>query len=86
MYNGSISAPFPDCYEGTGWLLLADPVEISESQLDYFNNKWKNNDTFAGGRGNNRKVQAANGRTVYYHSNSYGVFYGLSLALYAILA
>lgn len=68
-YEGSISAPFPDCYENTGWMLIADVLEMSQDQLDFFSNMYKNNKTFAGGRGNNRKIQSLNGRKVYLHTD-----------------
>jgi carbonic anhydrase len=77
-YEGSISAPFPDCYENTGWMLIADILEMSQEQLDFFSDMYKNNKTFAGGRGNNRKIQKLNDRKVYLHideseSSSFGI-------------
>ncbi|OMJ66139.1 hypothetical protein SteCoe_37123 [Stentor coeruleus] len=70
-YIGSLSGPiFGDCTEGTSWIVVKSPQEMSSSQLDFFNNRWKNDENFAGGRGNNRNVQPLNDRKVYYHTTS----------------
>lgn len=70
-YIGSLSGPvFGDCTEGVSWIIVKNPQELSSSQLEYFNNRWKNDESFAGGRGNNRNVQPLNSREVYYHTTS----------------
>lgn len=69
-YNGSVTAPIvnDDCVEDVKWTVLKDPISITEKQLKFFNDLWAKNDSFAGGYGNNRKVQPLNGRKVYLHS------------------
>lgn len=71
LYDGSITNPHSgDCSEIIIWTVISEPLEISQDQLDFFDDLWKNNDTFAGGRGSNRVIQKLNGRTVYYYSDS----------------
>ena len=69
-YTGSLTAPIHknDCTENVTWTVIKDPMGITLDQLNFFNNRWKNNQTFAGGNGNNRILQDLNNRTVYYHA------------------
>ena len=70
FYNGSLTAPIMnnDCIEGVRWTVLKEPLSITEKQLEFFNDRWAGNETFAGGYGNARKVQKLNNRKVYLHS------------------
>ena len=63
MYTGSLTVP--PCTENINWFLYEFPQPISQSQLDFFQDKWAKRPEFAGGNGNNRKVQLLNGRQVY---------------------
>ena len=51
-YFGSLT--IPPCTENLRWVVLNHPLSISPTQVAAFNNKWKNNGNFAGGKGNNR--------------------------------
>jgi carbonic anhydrase len=62
-YQGSLTTP--PCSENVSWLVVNDPQPISTAQVQMFNNMWSANEAFAGGQGNNREVQKANGRTIY---------------------
>ena len=53
-YRGSLTTP--PCPEAVTWFVLKDPLTITSHQLHYFKLSEK---------GNNRKCQALNGRTVY---------------------
>ena len=70
FYDGSVTAPIvdDDCVENVKWTVLKEPLTITDEQFDFFNNRWAKNDSFAGGYGNNRKIQPLNGRKVYLHS------------------
>ena len=86
-YDGSISAPFPDCYEDCEWMIVADILDMSDEQLEFFSDMYKNNNSFAGGRGNNRKVQKLNGRKVYLHTDgSESSSFGMNLVLSLVTA
>lgn len=90
-YNGSITNPsYGDCSEIIIWTVFSSVVEISQEQLDFFNDMWKNNDTFAGGLGSNRVVQDLNGRTVYYYDDkdteSFGYITTLSTLLLVVFS
>jgi len=61
-YNGSLTTP--PCTQIVNWFVVSQVIHIPPSQLVAFNNLWKNNPNFAGGRGNNRDLQELNGRTV----------------------
>ncbi|CDW75440.1 UNKNOWN [Stylonychia lemnae] len=62
-YEGSLTTP--PCSEVVSWILIHDVQPISSAQVKDFNNKWMNNKTFAGGKGNNREVQQLNQRFIY---------------------
>ena len=86
-YDGSVSAPYPDCYENCGWMIVADILDMSDEQLEFFSDMYKNNNSFAGGRGNNRKIQKLNGRKVYLHTDgSESSSFGMNLALSVVAA
>lgn len=63
-YDGSLTTP--PCTEGIKWTVLKKAQPISDRQLKFFNDFWKNNQTFAAGRGNNREVQPLNDRRLFY--------------------
>ena len=66
MYTGSLTVP--PCTENINWFLYEFPQTISQTQLDFFQDKWAKRQEFAGGNGNNRKTQQLNGRQVYVYS------------------
>jgi hypothetical protein len=72
-YLGSLTAPIGnhDCLEDVKWTIIRKPLEISESQLNFFTSRWQGNQSFAGGRGNNRKLQNLNNRTVWFHEANF---------------
>ncbi|CAG9321752.1 unnamed protein product [Blepharisma stoltei] len=61
-YKGSVTSP--PCTEDVTWYIWAEIQEISLSQLSFFTDQWAGNQNFAGGRGNNRKIQNLNKRTI----------------------
>jgi carbonic anhydrase len=67
-YQGSMTVP--NCTDMFSWYVLATPQRISTKQLAAFSKKWSLNDTFAGGRGNNRATQELNSRTLYFNSGA----------------
>ena len=52
-YTGSLTTP--PCWEGVLWLVLTDPIELSEQQIASFTRLYD---------GNNRTIQPRNGRPV----------------------
>ena len=81
-YEGSLSAPvFGDCFENTAWIVFSEIKELSKDQLSNFTSMWAENPNFANGRGNNRKVQPLNGRTVYLRESSYLALLGLGVLI-----
>jgi carbonic anhydrase len=59
-YSGSLTTP--DCAQGIDWVLLAEPVEMSDGQIDDFQAIFLGNDRFP--VGNARPVQPRNDREV----------------------
>ena len=57
-YDGSLTTPDPGgvFQEGVRWIVLAEPIEMSEQQIDAFKQLFP--------EGNSREVQPLNGRTV----------------------
>ena len=58
-YNGSLTTPDPvtgGFQEGVSWVVLAEPVEMSQRQIDAFRQLFP--------EGNSREVQPLNGRTI----------------------
>lgn len=53
-YNGSLTTPTFD--EGVRWVVLAEPVEMSEAQIEAFKQLFP--------EGNSREIQPLNGRTI----------------------
>lgn len=57
-YDGSLTTPDPNgvFLEGVRWIVLAEPIEMSQAQIDAFQQLFPD--------GNSREVQPLNGRTV----------------------
>jgi carbonic anhydrase len=57
-YDGSLTTPDPSgvFQEGVSWVVLAEPVEMSQQQIEAFRQLFP--------EGNSREVQPLNGRTV----------------------
>jgi len=66
-YKGSLTTP--PCSQTVNWYLFETPLRITKSQLDLFNQRWKDNVNFACGHGNNRPVQAINNRKLIKSNN-----------------
>ena len=62
-YPGSLTSD--TCAEVTHWAVGRTILDMSTTQLNYFDSKWKNNAGFAGGNGNNRVAQVSNARDDY---------------------
>jgi carbonic anhydrase len=61
-YKGGLTTP--TCDEAVEWMLVTEPRKINAAQLALFTSLWAGNAAFAGGRGNNRLIQATNRREV----------------------
>lgn len=57
-YDGSLTTPDPSgvFLEGVKWIVLAEPIEMSQAQIDAFKQLFP--------EGNSREVQPLNGRTI----------------------
>ncbi|KAB1979815.1 carbonic anhydrase family protein, partial [Haemophilus parainfluenzae] len=55
-YSGSLTTP--PCSEGVTWIVLAEPIHISPSQVEAFANLYQMNA---------RPIQATNGRQIEFH-------------------
>jgi carbonic anhydrase len=66
-YKGSLTTP--PCSELVNWYLFETPLKITKSQLDQFNQRWKDNCNHGCGHGNNRPTQQLNGRNVLKSNN-----------------
>ena len=81
-YKGSLTTP--PCTESTDWIISFDVQPISAEQLQLFQREWAHRLEFAGGRGNNREVQAINDRKIYMHkeeTDALDLFFTLSMFL-----
>lgn len=63
-YQGSLTAPA--CDETVKWFVMKDPLGITQQQFDKVKALFSGNTAFAAGNGNNRVVQATNGRSVFW--------------------
>ncbi|XP_064099205.1 uncharacterized protein LOC135210267 [Macrobrachium nipponense] len=63
FYDGSITAPVPECDESAGFVVFNNPIPISKNQMAHFYNL----ENAAGFKitNNFRRLQKLNGRTVY---------------------
>lgn len=68
-YTGTEDRPYPYCIGDIAWTIPNYVLTASQEQIDYFNNMYMNNATFAGGRGNNRAVNSPT-QPVYHFSNT----------------
>lgn len=69
-YTGSEDRPFPICYVSQAIAIPNYVLGASRAQIDYFNDMYMNNATFAGGRGNIRDVQPTREDIYHFISNS----------------
>lgn len=69
-YTGSESRPFPLCYINEGIYIPNYVLGATREQIDYFNNMYMNNSTFAGGRGNIRDIQPIRFPVYHFISNN----------------
>ena len=60
----------PPCQANTPWYIYGHVLQASATQLDFFQRRWQNNVTFAGGKGNNRSLQSLGNRTVIHYDDS----------------
>ena len=67
-YPGSLTVP--PCVEGIKWTVIKKPLPISDAQLNAFNAFFSDNESFAGGLGNNRLIQPLKNRTLYFIEES----------------
>ena len=68
-YTGSEDRPFPVCYVSQAIVIPNYVLGASRAQIDYFNDMYMNNATFAGGRGNIRNVQPTRSDIYHFVSN-----------------
>jgi carbonic anhydrase len=56
FYSYTGSQTQPDCQENVDWYVFSGVMDIGEEQLDFFQEELQDDQEFANGRGNNRKV------------------------------
>jgi carbonic anhydrase len=61
-YQGSLS--FPPCTENIEWFVFKNSIKVTSAELDIMMNYWKINTSTGVFEGNNRNVQALNGRKI----------------------
>jgi len=61
-YPGSLTTP--PCSQIVNWFVLAKVQKMTPEQLEYFSQRWSENQKFAGGHGNNRELQPLNNRKI----------------------
>lgn len=91
QYTGSSTNPLKGCAEGVVYNVIKDAQPLSDAQYDVFFNKWANATYFANGNGNNRAIQALNGRTIYFYEvassgASYLYLAGVGSAILTVLS
>lgn len=69
-YTGTEDRPYPFCYADVGWVVPNYVLTASQSQIDYFNDMYMNNASFAGGRGNNRDVNPTHEPVYHFRSGN----------------
>ena len=63
-YEGSLTTP--PCEEGIKWIVLSNVQYISPAHLTRITAKLADDPEYASGRGNNRALQARNGREIFH--------------------
>ena len=62
-YKGSLTTP--PCTESVEWIVIGEPLRLSDDQIRLFLSLWPENKHFANGNGSDREIQKLNERQVY---------------------